>query len=159
MSDVPQGPAWWQASDGRWYPPEQFPTQTPPAATPSPVAPSPVAATLCTVGDIAVTADEVVTPSGRHPLSGTTWVVANNTVTTQAIPTWAVVMCVLTIWLCLFGLLFLLAKEERTTGHAQVSVQAPGFYHATVIPISMPAQLADVDGRVNYIRSLVAQQG
>ncbi len=25
MSDVPQGPGWWQASDGRWYPPEQFP--------------------------------------------------------------------------------------------------------------------------------------
>ena len=24
MSDTPQGPGWWQASDGRWYPPEQF---------------------------------------------------------------------------------------------------------------------------------------
>jgi type IV pilus assembly protein PilA len=22
MSDAPQGPGWWQASDGRWYPPE-----------------------------------------------------------------------------------------------------------------------------------------
>lgn len=25
MSDVPQGAGWWQASDGRWYPPEQQP--------------------------------------------------------------------------------------------------------------------------------------
>lgn len=25
MSDVWQGPGWWQASDGRWYPPEQAP--------------------------------------------------------------------------------------------------------------------------------------
>ena len=25
MSDVSQGPGWWQASDGRWYPPEQHP--------------------------------------------------------------------------------------------------------------------------------------
>ena len=25
MSDTPQGPGWWQASDGRWYPPEQAP--------------------------------------------------------------------------------------------------------------------------------------
>ncbi len=25
MSDSPQGPGWWQASDGRWYPPEQSP--------------------------------------------------------------------------------------------------------------------------------------
>ncbi len=24
MSDAPQGPGWWQASDGKWYPPEQF---------------------------------------------------------------------------------------------------------------------------------------
>ena len=23
MSDAPQGPGWWQASDGKWYPPEQ----------------------------------------------------------------------------------------------------------------------------------------
>lgn len=25
MSDTPQGDGWWQASDGRWYPPEQHP--------------------------------------------------------------------------------------------------------------------------------------
>lgn len=29
MSDVPQGPGWWQASDGRWYPPESHPSATP----------------------------------------------------------------------------------------------------------------------------------
>jgi hypothetical protein len=34
VSDVPQGPGWWQASDGKWYPPQ-------PAATPPPVAPPP----------------------------------------------------------------------------------------------------------------------
>lgn len=36
MSDVSQGPGWWQASDGKWYPPEQAPgaqPTTPPAAT------------------------------------------------------------------------------------------------------------------------------
>ena len=25
MSQQPQGPGWWQASDGKWYPPEQAP--------------------------------------------------------------------------------------------------------------------------------------
>src|ERR1700683_3506192 len=25
MSDEAQGPGWWQASDGRWYPPESHP--------------------------------------------------------------------------------------------------------------------------------------
>lgn len=36
MSDMPQGAGWWQASDGRWYPPEQHPdfraTLPPPGA-------------------------------------------------------------------------------------------------------------------------------
>jgi hypothetical protein len=31
MSDQSQGPGWWQASDGKWYPPEQAPAAPPPA--------------------------------------------------------------------------------------------------------------------------------
>lgn len=41
MSDAAQGPGWWQASDGRWYPPEQHPSyrsQPPPAPAPAPAA-------------------------------------------------------------------------------------------------------------------------
>jgi hypothetical protein len=43
MSDSSQGPGWWQASDGRWYPPQSHPNQ--PAAPPPPTysAPPPVA--------------------------------------------------------------------------------------------------------------------
>ena len=37
MSDVSQGPGWWEASDGKWYPPEA----TPGYASPAPDAPSP----------------------------------------------------------------------------------------------------------------------
>lgn len=32
MSDVSQGPGWWQASDGKWYPPEQAAGAAPAAA-------------------------------------------------------------------------------------------------------------------------------
>lgn len=37
MSEQQQGPGWWQASDGRWYPPEQAPSAAPTSdwATPS----------------------------------------------------------------------------------------------------------------------------
>ena len=39
MSDSQQGPDWWRASDGKWYPPEQTPggppVQTPPGASPT----------------------------------------------------------------------------------------------------------------------------
>jgi hypothetical protein len=35
MSDQQQGPGWWLASDGRWYPPESHPA-APLATPPSP---------------------------------------------------------------------------------------------------------------------------
>lgn len=37
MSDVSQGPGWWQAADGKWYPPAP---PTPPAPPAHPVAPA-----------------------------------------------------------------------------------------------------------------------
>ena len=45
MSDASQGPGWWQASDGKWYPPEQAPgaaVPTPPATAPPGYNPAPV---------------------------------------------------------------------------------------------------------------------
>lgn len=34
MSDTPQGPGWWRASDALWYPPETHPDYTPPPPPP-----------------------------------------------------------------------------------------------------------------------------
>lgn len=34
MSDQPQGPGWWQASDGQWYAPTPVPRQLPPPPRP-----------------------------------------------------------------------------------------------------------------------------
>lgn len=39
MSDAPAGPGWWQASDGRWYPPDAGAAP----ASPTPAAPGPAA--------------------------------------------------------------------------------------------------------------------
>ena len=42
-----QGPGWWQASDGKWYPPEQTPAAAAPpvpAPPPAPAAPGPAPA-------------------------------------------------------------------------------------------------------------------
>jgi hypothetical protein len=36
MSDVQQGPDWWLAVDGRWYPPERHPNYRPPASASTP---------------------------------------------------------------------------------------------------------------------------
>lgn len=35
MASSPEGPGWWQASDGQWYPPESHPNYQPPAAPPT----------------------------------------------------------------------------------------------------------------------------
>ena len=148
MSDVPEGQGWWQASDGRWYPPERFGPITGAEAPGAPV--------LCTVGDMAVTGTEVRTPGRTVPLRGTTWTVANLTTTSTGIPNWAIALAIIFALACLLGLLFLLVKEERTTGSMQVAVQADGFYHVTQVPVTSMAQVVDVENRVNYIRSLAA---
>jgi hypothetical protein len=36
MSDFSQGDGWWQASDGKWYPPEQAAGYQPPGSSPGP---------------------------------------------------------------------------------------------------------------------------
>ncbi len=41
MSETPAGPGWWQASDGRWYPPEAHPAAAPPPPPPPPPPPAP----------------------------------------------------------------------------------------------------------------------
>jgi len=83
---------------------------------------------------------EVITPNGAYPLRRTTWMISNNTATTETLPTWAIVLAILLFFFCLLGLLFLLVKERRTTGYVQVSVQGEGLYYATQVPVTHPAQ-------------------
>lgn len=59
MSDVSQGPGWWRASDGRWYPPEAIPRSSLPYLPSSPYGPSvqktnrlAVASLICSLGGI-----------------------------------------------------------------------------------------------------------
>jgi hypothetical protein len=112
-----------------------------------------------TIGDIVCTDREVVTPSGTYPLRRTTWMVSNNTTTTETLPTWAIVLAIILFFVCLLGLLFLLVKERRTTGYVQVSVQGEGLYYATQVPVVQPAQVTYIEQQVNQIRSLVAALG
>ncbi|WP_084654239.1 hypothetical protein [Nocardia altamirensis] len=112
---------------------------------------------LVTVGDIGCTATRVLTPSGAHPLAGTTWILTNQTTVSQRIPSYAIVLAVLLMLACLLGLLFLAVREEVIQGFVQVSVQGPDFYYATQVPISDRRQVLDTEQRVNYIRGLAAR--
>jgi hypothetical protein len=111
---------------------------------------------MVTIGDISVTSTTVYTPSGTRPLSEVTWTFTDMSITSQAIPTWAIVCAIVFFIFCFLGLLFLLAKEDKTQGSVQVTVHGPGFLHTSTIPVASTAQVADINARVNYVRTLTA---
>ncbi|MHA6762669.1 hypothetical protein [Streptacidiphilus sp. PAMC 29251] len=114
------------------------------------------AETLVTIGDIICTQHEVITPSGRRPIGQVNWSFTDLSRTTKAIPTWAIVCAIVFFFVCFLGLLFLLAKEERTEGSVQVVVQGPGLLHQLQVPVYSVMQVQDYNARVGYARSLTA---
>lgn len=114
------------------------------------------AETLVTIGDIICTQTEVITPSGRRPIGQVTWSFTDMSRTTRSIPTWAIVLAVVFFFVCFLGLLFLLAKEDRTEGSVQIVVQGPGLLHQLQVPVHSVMQVQDYNARVGYARSLTA---
>ena len=112
---------------------------------------------LVTVGDIGVTQTQVSTPNGAAPLRGSTWIVADMSVTEPKIPTWAIVCAIVFALACLLGLLFLLVKEDETRGYVQVSVRSGDFMHMTQIPVASPTQVAQIRSLVAQAQALAAQ--
>jgi hypothetical protein len=111
---------------------------------------------LVQIGDISADQHWVRTPSGSIPTAQVTWTVQDMTHREQGIPTYAIVLAVVFFLFCFLGLLFLLIKEDRTTGWLQVTVQGPAFVHTTQVPASNQVTVADLHARVNYARSLTA---
>ncbi|MFE3600141.1 hypothetical protein ACFXP3_32515 [Streptomyces sp. NPDC059096] len=111
-------------------------------------------APLLAIGDITVTGDSIITPSGTLPLKGAVWSATDLTRTEEKIPTHAIVLAIVFGLLCLVGLLFLLMKEKRTTGFVQVMVAGGGKHHTTMVPAAGPESFQMVMGQINYARSL-----
>ena len=72
MSDQPQGAGWWQASDGKWYPPTQAPQATPPVQAPPPIPGSAYGVPTPPVGQpgMAYPAGYAVAPPDKQGMSG-----------------------------------------------------------------------------------------
>lgn len=111
---------------------------------------------LASIGDISISPHWVSTPSGQFPIRGTTWTVTDMTREQQRMSPYGVILCLLLIWVCLVGLLFLLMKEDTITGYVQVTVQGNGFHHTTMIPAMTRKTPWEVNQLVNYARSLAA---
>ena len=112
--------------------------------------------TLVTIGDVAVSQSWVVTPSGTKASREVSWTATPMYQSSQGIPTWAIVCAVVFFLFCFLGLLFLLAKEDKTTGSVQITVQGPSFLHTCYVPVTSMQQVQDVFARVDYARSLAA---
>jgi hypothetical protein len=123
---------------------------------------------LVEIGDIRCTADEVITPVGRRPIRSVSWEFQDLSRTVRLTPPWAVTFAVLGAVLALplmllflplgiasgLCLLFLLARETRTTGWVVVGVQGHGLNHRIQLPVGAPGQVADLGARVNQAHSL-----
>lgn len=122
-------------------------TSVPPAAS----------AYVVTIGDIGVTTTAVVTPNGTAPLRGSQWFVVDQSVTSERIPTWAIVCAVALAFLCLLSLLLLLVKEPVTTGYVNVTVRSGDLVHTTQLPASNAATVQWARSTVTYVQTLAAQ--
>jgi|ERR1022692_2811078 hypothetical protein len=111
---------------------------------------------LVAVGDISCTSEWVITPSGNHPIKDVVWSFTDMSSTSRVTPAWAIVLTIFTFWFFFLGLLFLLVKDTRTSGIVQVTVQGANFFHSVRLPVASPAQVADINARVGYARSLTA---
>jgi hypothetical protein len=148
------------------FPPPNQPPQTVPLPGVSPVSgttPLPVPISdpgepvIAQIGDIEITATTVRTPVGVFPLRGSQWQVTDQWMTSQKIPTWAIV-CAVAGFFCLtvFSLLFLLARETVYTGVVLVSVRSGPHQYDTRMAVTDQSQLQHVHSLVNYARSLAA---
>ncbi|NJP66602.1 hypothetical protein [Streptomyces spiramenti] len=113
-------------------------------------------APLLYIGDITVMPDAVLTPAGPMPLRGAVWTFNDLSRTEKAITTTGIVLaCVFAVF-CLLGLLFLLMREERTTGYIQVGVTSGGRHHSTMIPATTPHAGPAIAQQVAWLRSISA---
>jgi hypothetical protein len=98
----------------------------------------------------------VVTPNGTAPVAGARFIVLDQTHTERKIPTWAIVLAIIFALACLLGLLFLLVKEDRTTGYVEVTVMSGTLTHVTQVPVRHQADIASVRQRVHQAQTLAA---
>lgn len=91
-------------------------------------------------------------------LRGTEWSSTGSGTAQRSTPSWAIVMCVLLIWLCFIGLLFLAIKEERFVGEVTVTVRtAAGQARTESVPVTTTFERDQVLARVAWAQGVTAR--
>jgi hypothetical protein len=111
---------------------------------------------LTTLGELSISEHWVQTPTGVHPLRGTTWTVTDRTYWQTRVSSIGIVIVTLGVLFCLIGLLGLLLRDRHLCGYVEVTVRGDGFCHSTMVPADGPNTVWNVDRWVNYARTLSA---
>ncbi|GAA1335769.1 hypothetical protein GCM10009635_42650 [Actinocatenispora thailandica] len=115
-------------------------------------------AVLVRFGPLAITADTVRTPGGSFPLSGSVWRSYDYWQTRRVIPTAAIVAAVLGFFVVPFvSLLFLLVRQDQTTGVVQVCGTDGGRQHVVDLPVTGAAQAHAIHRQVQYVQLLAGR--
>lgn len=112
--------------------------------------------TLVVIGDITVTTEQVLTPSGAFALADVSIYANDQSHVTRRTPGWAIVVAVIFALFFLIGLLFLLVKEEQVAGYVNVTVEAQGRRHVSMVPIQSAMARTDIMQRVGYVQTLTS---
>lgn len=112
---------------------------------------------LATIGDIAVSEYWISTPTGQFPLRGSVWTVTDMSTSEKRLSTGTVILAILSSLVCLLGLLFLLMKDVQQVGFVEVTVEGNGFRYSTMIPVTNPHTVLDINDEVDYARDLASQ--
>ncbi|MFB9618171.1 hypothetical protein [Brooklawnia cerclae] len=151
--DPARDAAEWQAR----YQPADSQVWNPDAATSGGLVPN--GQVMVGMGHIEVTDTEVRTPMGTIPLSRASFTFVDHTMTTQKIPTWAIVCTVAGFFVVtFFSLFFLLAKETVTMGQVVVGVRGGGLDYSEPMQVVSAVQVRDLLDRVQYANNLSAMR-
>lgn len=114
---------------------------------------------LVSVGNVHATQHHAVTPSGTWPLGEVTVAAQDFTATQSKIPTWAIVLTLITVWFFLIGLLFLIVRETKVTGTVAITVtHTSGGGFAEHVTVQHAGARIDVLQRVTYLQNLIASE-
>lgn len=142
------------ADSGNEMVPAPGPMSTQPAAA------APHQQVLLALGAMYITATHVHTPAGPIALASSHVSFLDQTRTTTKIPTWAIVLTVITVWFFLLGLLFLLAKEQRTEGYVSITVQdREGRAYTEHVRVASMAHRDQVIAQAQWLQQLASSAG
>jgi hypothetical protein len=118
--------------------------------------PTPIPKSVLSIGDILIDGDKVITPNGIGELSTAQWVFSDVSRTESRIPPVAIILAIVFALLCLVGLLFLLMREEKIYGYAEVSVHTGNLFHKVQIPVRTKGDVEKIQSLVYKAQSLSA---